>query len=107
MPECGAQIVGAGASKGLMCVGYRGFGLDPTHSNPDTSAPQIEALWGAEPGRRDNFQRVAAVPVFDFAAFFAAFDAGRRGRGLSWYEFADELWHQSSDLNSHRSDHPL
>lgn len=48
-----------------------------------------------------------AVPVFDFAAFFAAFDAGRRERELSWYEFADELWQQSSELNSHRSDHPL
>ncbi len=57
--------------------------------------------------RRDTFQRVTAVPVFDFAAFFGAFDAGRRDRGLSWYEFADELWQQSSELNSHRSDHPL
>ncbi|MEP7114131.1 MAG: hypothetical protein ABI862_12765 [Ilumatobacteraceae bacterium] len=50
---------------------------------------------------------MTAVPVFDFAAFFAAFDAGRRDRGLSWYQFADELWQQSSELNSHRSDHPL
>jgi hypothetical protein len=50
---------------------------------------------------------VTAVPVFDFKAFFAAFDAGRRARGLSWYEFADEVWQQSSELNSHRSDHPL
>jgi hypothetical protein len=45
--------------------------------------------------------------VFDFAAFCAAFDAGRRDRGLNWYEFADELWQQSSDLNAHRNDHPL
>ena len=50
---------------------------------------------------------VAAVPEFDFAAFVGAFDDGRRDRGLSWYEFADELWQQSSDLNSRRSDHPL
>jgi len=50
---------------------------------------------------------VVALPVFDFAAFCAAFDAGRRDRGLSWYEFADELWQQSSELNAHRSDHPL
>ena len=50
---------------------------------------------------------MTALPVFDFAAFFAAFDAGRRDRGLSWYEFADELWQQSSELNSHRGDHPL
>jgi|GEM_PF-4252527 len=58
-------------------------------------------------GRRDNFQRVTATPVFDFGAFVAAFDARRRDRGLSWYEFADELWQQSSELNSHRNDHPL
>jgi hypothetical protein len=45
--------------------------------------------------------------VFDVAAFFAAFDIRRRARGLSWYEFADELWQQSSQLNAHRADHPL
>ena len=48
-----------------------------------------------------------AVPVFDFAAFFGAFDAERRDRGLGWYEFADELWQQSSELNAQRLDHPL
>ena len=47
-------------------------------------------------------------PVFDFAAFFAAFDAARRDRSLGWYEFADELWEQSSDLNAVRvDDHPF
>jgi hypothetical protein len=51
--------------------------------------------------------RVAALPVFDFAEFFAAFDAERRDRGLGWYEFADELWQQSSELNALRMDHPL
>jgi hypothetical protein len=50
---------------------------------------------------------VTSLPVFDFAAFYAAFDAGRRDRGLGWYEFADELWEQSSDLNARRTDHPL
>jgi hypothetical protein len=50
---------------------------------------------------------VTALPVFDFAAFFAAFDAERRERGLGWYEFADELWQQSSELNAQRMDHPL
>jgi hypothetical protein len=61
-----------------------------------------------QPARiRRSLARVAALPVFDFAAFFAAFDSGRRDRGLSWYEFADELWQQSSELNSHRTDHPL
>ena len=51
--------------------------------------------------------RVAAPPVFDFAAFFAAFDAKRRDCGLGWYEFADELWQQSWELNAQRMDHPL
>jgi len=50
---------------------------------------------------------VTALPVFDFAAFFAAFDTKRRERGLGWYEFADELWQQSSELNAQRTDHPL
>jgi len=50
---------------------------------------------------------VTALPVFDFAVFFAAFDAERRDRGLGWYDLADELWQQSSDLNAHRMDHPL
>jgi hypothetical protein len=50
---------------------------------------------------------VTALPVFDFDAFFAAFDAKRRDQGLGWYEFADELWQQSSELNEQRRDHPL
>ena len=50
---------------------------------------------------------MTALPVFDFAAFVAAFDAKRRDRGLGWYEFADELWQQSSELNAQRMDHPL
>jgi len=50
---------------------------------------------------------VTSLPDFDFAAFYAAFDAGRRDRGLGWYEFADELWEQSSDLNAQCTDHPL
>lgn len=50
---------------------------------------------------------MALRPVFDFPAFFAAFDAERGVRGLNWYEFADDLWQQSSDLNAHRNDHPL
>ncbi len=44
---------------------------------------------------------------FDFAAFFSAFDAKRRDLGLGWYEFADELWQLSSQLNAQRTDHPL
>ena len=50
---------------------------------------------------------VAALPVFDFAAFVAAFDAERRDRRMGWYEFADELWQQSSELNAERADHPI
>jgi hypothetical protein len=47
------------------------------------------------------------LPVFDFDAFFGALDAQRRDRGLGWYELANELWEQSSDLNAQRDDHPL
>jgi hypothetical protein len=48
-----------------------------------------------------------SLPVFDCGALFTALDAQRRDRGLGWYELADELWQQSSDLNAQRSDHPL
>jgi len=50
---------------------------------------------------------VTALPVFDFAAFFAAIDAARGERGLGWYDLADELWEQSSELNAELTDHPL
>ena len=46
--------------------------------------------------------------VFDCDALFNALDAQRRDRGLGWYELADELWRQSSELNRQRKgDHPL
>ena len=48
-----------------------------------------------------------SVAVFDCGALFIALDGQRRDRGLGWYELADELWQQSSDLNAQRSDHPL
>jgi hypothetical protein len=48
-----------------------------------------------------------ALPAFDCGAFFSALDAQRRERGLGWFELADELWRQSSDLNARRRDHPL
>ena len=48
-----------------------------------------------------------SAPVFDFTAFFAAVDAERDRRSLSWYDVADELWEQSEQLNAARSDHPL
>jgi hypothetical protein len=44
------------------------------------------------------------LAVFNFNAFVDAFDAERRSRGLGWYEFADELWEQSADLNARRPD---
>jgi hypothetical protein len=48
------------------------------------------------------------LPVFDCGALFSALDARRRDLGLGWYDVADELWQQSSDLNAQRtSDHPL
>jgi hypothetical protein len=45
-----------------------------------------------------------ALPVFDFDAFFDAFDAQRRESGMGWFELADELWDQSADLNAQRED---
>lgn len=48
------------------------------------------------------------LPVFDCDALFNALDGQRRDREMSWYELADELWEQSSDLNAQRTgDHPL
>ena len=48
------------------------------------------------------------LPVFDCDALFSALDAQRRDLGMGWYELADDLWEQSSDLNAQRSsDHPL
>lgn len=55
----------------------------------------------------ENVAAESGLAVFDFAAFVAAFDAERRNRGLGWYEFADDLWEQSSELNDLRTDHPL
>jgi hypothetical protein len=48
-----------------------------------------------------------ALPVFDCDALFGALDAERRDRGLGWYDVADQLWEQSSELNAQRDDHPL
>ncbi|WP_353651259.1 hypothetical protein ABLG96_10455 [Nakamurella sp. A5-74] len=48
-----------------------------------------------------------AIRGFDFDAFFAALDQQRRHHDLNWYELADQLWDQSSDLNAVREDHPL
>jgi hypothetical protein len=50
---------------------------------------------------------VDTLATFDFAAFFTAVDAARRGRDMGWYELANELWDQSAQLNAERDDHPL
>ena len=47
------------------------------------------------------------VPRFDMDAFFAALNDGRQARGWGWYDMADVLWQQSSDLNAVLGDHPL
>ncbi len=48
-----------------------------------------------------------ALPRFDCDALYAALDTQRRASGLGWYELADELWDQSSELNDRLEDHPL
>jgi hypothetical protein len=56
----------------------------------------------------DIIPRMRTLPVFDCGALFSALDTQRRDRGLGWYELADELWLQSSELNARRkADHPL
>lgn len=44
---------------------------------------------------------------FDGFALFAAMDAQRTARGLSWRQVADEIWQQSALLNARRNDHPI
>jgi len=47
------------------------------------------------------------VSEFDARSFYAAMDAQRLDRGLSWAQVAAELWEQSSALNERRGDHPI
>jgi hypothetical protein len=56
---------------------------------------------------RGTLTSVGPLPVFDCSELFTALDAQRRDGGLGWYEHADELWQQSSELNVQRRDHPL
>jgi hypothetical protein len=52
--------------------------------------------------------RAESLPTFDCGALYDALDAQRRELGMGWYELADVLWEQSSDLNAQRdADHPL
>jgi transcriptional regulator with XRE-family HTH domain len=44
---------------------------------------------------------------FDARAMYAAMDAQRVQRGLSWAQVARDLWNQSIALNERRQDHPI
>ena len=44
---------------------------------------------------------------FDAVAMFAAMDAQRTQRTLSWRQVANEIWDQSVLLNERRQDHPI
>ena len=44
---------------------------------------------------------------FDTPAFFAAVDARRREKQLSWPALATVIWEQSRVLNQRRNDHPI
>ena len=44
---------------------------------------------------------------FDVSALFAALDAQREERGLSWSGVAREIWELSAELNGRRRDHPI
>ena len=47
------------------------------------------------------------APDFDSAGLFAAMDAQRIDRGISWRQVAQEMWDQSRALNLRRRDHPI
>lgn len=44
---------------------------------------------------------------FDPLALFAALDAQREERGLSWPGVARQIWELSAELNARRRDHPI
>lgn len=50
---------------------------------------------------------MTALATFDCGALFSELDTQRRARELGWYDLADELWQQSSELNARLQDHPL
>jgi len=47
------------------------------------------------------------VKEFDIAAMYAAMEAQRIQRGLSWPQVARARWEQSASLNGQRQDHPI
>ena len=48
-----------------------------------------------------------SIDEFDARAMYAAMDAQRAARGLSWPGVARALWDQSAVLNERRGDHPI
>jgi hypothetical protein len=50
---------------------------------------------------------VTSAEGFDTQAFFAAVDARRRDKQLSWPALAAVIWEQSHLLNARRNDHPI
>jgi hypothetical protein len=51
--------------------------------------------------------RYEAKGEFDGLALFAALDAQRAERGLTWSGVAREIWEMSAELNAGRHDHPI
>jgi hypothetical protein len=47
------------------------------------------------------------VQEFDVAEMYAAMNAQRIERGLSWAQVARAIWEQSASLNRTRDDHPI
>src|SRR5262245_4052602 len=47
------------------------------------------------------------VSEFNALGLYAAMEAQRMDRGLSWRQVAAELWEQSDTLNASRRDHPI
>src|SRR5215813_6106922 len=47
------------------------------------------------------------VSEFNALGLYAAMEAQRMDRGLSWRQVAAELWEQSDALNASRRDHPI
>jgi hypothetical protein len=44
---------------------------------------------------------------FDALALYAALDAQRLAKGMTWRQAADDIWNQSADLNRRRPAHPI
>jgi hypothetical protein len=58
-------------------------------------------------GYETRVQKRTATSEFNALGLYAAMDARRTERGLSWRQVAAEIRDQSSVLNDHRGDHPI